>query len=267
MVTGETDVTERGRHLNLGWDGRVLQWSTGQKGKVLEMGEESVSNVQGLKSFCGQLREKNFGNDAVLFHFRHPFFTVAPTAVAKGYEDQFMELQLGVKNESESHQFFYSDAFGDELVLMERWDTPGLRSELQQIWPHIRFESGLLRWLETIAALSRACKNPIISVDIGTHRALLARVNEGKLLWAMVSEDLEGEGLLYHIVNALHRDGLEPASSGAKVLLSGEVKPDDSWFRVFGRFFNQVEMASSDIEVPGINNQGWILHTNLNSCV
>jgi hypothetical protein len=267
MVTGETDVTELSKYLILGWDGRILQWSSGQKGEIIEAGEESILSIEGLLEFCKQLNKNGFGQGAVLFHYRHAFFTVAPSSVAKGHEEEFLELHLGPGNEVKSHHFFFSDAFGDELVFMERWDSAGLRSELQQTWPHVRFESSSLRWIENMSAVSRNHSKSVISVDIGTHRALLSRVEKGKLLWAMVSEDLEGEGLLYHIVNALHRDGLEPQSSGAKVLLSGEVEAEGAWIGVFNRFFMDVERAPSAVEVPGMKMHGWMLHTNLETCV
>jgi hypothetical protein len=74
MVTGETDVTELSKYLILGWDGRILQWSSGQKGEIIEAGEESILSIEGLLEFCKQLKKNGFGQGAVLFHYRHAFF-------------------------------------------------------------------------------------------------------------------------------------------------------------------------------------------------
>ncbi len=267
MATGETDVSQYSSYLLLGWDGHTLQWSRGHAGQLIEAGEETSVDSIGFKNACLQLKKRGFGEESVVFHHRHAFFTVAPASVAKGHEEQLMALHLGTREGTKSDQSFHSDAFGDELVVMERWESDALRLEVQNIWPHVQFESSSLRWLEKVGADSRAASSPLIAVDIGNSRALLARLDEGKLMWAMVTEDLEGEGLLYHIVNALHRDGLEPESSKAKVLLSGNVELEDVWFSVFERFFTEVEIVQSEMEVPGMKTQRWALHSYLATCV
>jgi hypothetical protein len=266
MGTGETDVSQYSAFLLVGWDGRSLQWSHGHAGSIDDVGEEPADDSASLKAACLKLKNSGLGQEVVLFHHRHAFFTTAPASVAKGHEERLMTLHLGARENTKSNQFFHSDAFGDELVVMERWESDALQQDIQGIWPHVRFESSSLRWLEKVAADSRDAAGPMIAVDIGVQRALLARFESGRLMWAMVTEDLEGEGLLYHIVNALHRDGLEPASSGAMILLSGDVERGDAWTIAFDRFFNQVEIVQPMMEIAGIKTQRWALLANLASC-
>ena len=266
MATGETDVSQYRTFLLLGWDGRSLQWASGQAGTIDKVGEEAALDAAAFAEACSQLKNKGLGDESVVFHHRHAFFTSSPASVSKGHEEQLMSLHLGAQSSTQANQFFHSDAFGDELAVMERWESSGLKSTVQSLWPHARFESSTLRWIEKIGADSRNATGPLIAVDIGVHRALLARLDQGRLMWAMVTEDLEGEGLLYHIVNAMHRDGLEPANSDSKIVLSGEVERGDAWTLAFERFFNHVEIVELDMNVSGIKTQRWALHSQLVTC-
>ena len=266
MVTGETDVSRYRTFLLLGWDGRSLQWASGQAGSIDKVGEEAALDAAAFAEACSQLKNKGLGDESVVFHHRHAFFTSSPASVSKGREEQLMSLHLGAQSSTQANQYFHSDAFGDELAVLERWESSGLKSTVQSLWPHARFESSTLRWIEKIGADSRNATGPLIAVDIGVHRALLARLDQGRLMWAMATEDLEGEGLLYHIVNAMHRDGLEPANSGSKIVLSGEVEHGDAWTLAFERFFNHVEIVELDMNVSGIKTQRWALHSQLVTC-
>lgn len=266
MATGETDVSRYRTFLLLGWDGRSLQWASGQAGTIDEVGEEVALDVASLEQVCLQLKSKGLGDESVVFHHRHAFFTLSPASVSKGHEEQLMLLHLGAQSNAQANQYFHSDAFGDELAVMERWESSGLKATVQSHWPQARFESSALRWIEKIGADSRNVAGPLIAVDIGVHRALLARLDQGRLVWAMVTDDLEGEGLLYHIVNAMHRDGLEPATSDSKIVLSGEVERGDSWTLAFERFFNHVEIVELDLNVSGVKTQRWALHSQLVTC-
>jgi hypothetical protein len=54
-----------------------------------------------------------------------------------------------------------------------------------------------------------------------------------------VTEDLAGDGILYHVVNALHRDGVELDNARCHVVFTGV--PEEQMLSQFRRFFASVE--------------------------
>tara|TARA_B110000285_G_C15098336_1_gene603457 strand:- start:34 stop:816 length:783 start_codon:yes stop_codon:yes gene_type:complete len=259
-------LSQYSEFLILGWDGRSLLWSNGAAGRTEQAGEVEATDPASLNAACLNLKASGLGKEVVVFHRRHAFFTAAPASVAEGHEEQLLRLHLGPQEGAYSNQVFHSEAFGDDMVLMERWESEAVQRDVQRVWPHARFESSTLRWLEKIGADSRVGEGPMIAVDIGLTRALLARLEEGQLKWAIVTEDLEGDGLLYHVVNAMHQDGLEPAASGAQIMLSGEVERGDAWHSVFNQFFSQVKIVQPEMKEVGMKTQRLALHSNIIKC-
>lgn len=58
MVTGETDVSRYRTFLLLGWDGRSLQWASGQAGSIDKVGEEVALDAAAFEEACSQLKNK-----------------------------------------------------------------------------------------------------------------------------------------------------------------------------------------------------------------
>jgi hypothetical protein len=108
MATGETDVSRYRTFLLLGWDGRSLQWASGQAGTIDAMGEEAALDAASFEKACSQLKSKGLGDEMVVFHHRHAFFTLAPSSVSKGHEEQLMSLHLGPQLSTQANQYFHS---------------------------------------------------------------------------------------------------------------------------------------------------------------
>lgn len=269
MGTGGTDLHADSAFLLIGWDGRVVQWALGHSGAITKMRKEIASDAAGIAEICQSIHDQEVEAASVVFHFRHALFSLAPATVVRGVENEVVTLHAGPGMDIDSVRSFHSDVFGEELVLMERIQNEAWNA-VQQVWPQAKLESSSLRWLEAAVNHSRDENRPQVYIDLSSHKVLLARFDEGELAWSMVSSDLDGEGVLYSVVNAMHRDGLAPGADGTHVFLSGDIEEGHDVVLSFRRFFPKVEIFSGwfdgRIEPAGIKTQQWALLTQLASC-
>lgn len=238
----ETGATNYASNLVLAWTGSHLQWLTFENASV---GGWEALPLQGVDQLRAKLKELELlSPDSVFFFTRTPYFSLAPTRVVSGREDSVQELQMGLSDFPPV--IFYSEAFGEEVTLIER-DIQGFQMVVEEVWPQAKRCSQALQILETTAIELRMDPKPCsVVIDVGTDRALMAVFAAGKLIWSMTTEDLEGDGILYHVVNAMRRNQLDPAIE-TSVTLSGQVEPSDALITSLERFFTSVEIRRSPV--------------------
>lgn len=256
MATGETDSSTSLDYLLLGWDGLTLQWCAGYTDVLVEYGEEPAVEDVELRAACASLRSKGLNPEKVIFTYRHAHFSLAPSALADGVESDLLALHIGASVQADNTRTFHSVAFGEELALME-WTEQRGENVVRESWSHVRVKSSTLGWMEGAVLQERERLQPAIFVDIGAERALMARVEGGALVWGMVTQDMEGEGILYHVVNALYRADQAPGTAGTMVFLSGEVEVNDPRWLSFERFFPRVVMHTGFHPLKGVDADDW----------
>jgi hypothetical protein len=69
------------------------------------------------------------------------------------------------------------------------------------------------------------------------------------LRWCSVTEDVAGDGILYHVVNSFHREGVDPTAPNCRVVFSGGITEDSPIVQQFKRFFAAVELDAAHAEL------------------
>lgn len=243
MATGETDSTAFEGTLLIGWDGERLHWVAADKAEPRDWG--TLPELDEL----GALAYRFASASAVNLSLLRPVSSIAPSAVAEGVEGHLLALQHGPAGEGTTSKAFHTDRLGEGVSLIEAGHFAD-QDIFLGAFPMARWVSATLGMIEF--AVSEARTNGWTSevrVDIGDKRALMMHCRNGALRWCSVTEDLAGDGLLYHVVNALHRDGVDASDPTCRVVFSGLVEEHASVLAQFRRFFSTVEEASSHQEL------------------
>lgn len=245
MATGETDSTAFKGTLLIGWDGERLHWVAAHKAKPHDWG--TLPELDQLATLASQFALAS----SVHLSLLRPVCSIAPVAVAEGIEGHVLMLQHGVADEGTTSKAFHTDRLGEGAALIEagHFDEQDV---FLGAFPMARWVSATLGMIEF--AVSEARTNGWASevrVDIGEGRALMVHCRDGALRWCSVTEDLAGDGLLYHVVNALHRDGVEASDASCRVVFSGMVEEDAPVLVQFQRFFQNVEVDLRHAELGG----------------
>ena len=244
METGEIDLTALKSDLLLGWDGIVLRWMLIDGNEVLDFGEEKeVAGFQPLIDLHADVR-------SVCVSFLRPVFSLMPSAVASGIEKEVLQVHHGPSNPF--RRSFHSERFGEEITLIEsgKWEQG---DAFLKSWPQVRWTSATLGWLEHQKRRSISAEfTSLLSIDVGTSKALMSRFDEGRLAWCIVAEDVDGDGVLYHAVNSLMRndfeEGLENGLHRTRVVFSGAIENNRRMIRQFERFFPHVEVDEGGLQ-------------------
>jgi hypothetical protein len=122
--------------------------------------------------------------------------------------------------------------------------------------------------LETVILETRKHDKPgCIAVHVGHERALMSLFANGQLLWSMTTDDVAGDGILYHVVNAMKRHELED-DLDMEVWFSGQLDEEGELVQRFGRFFERVLVKKPSVEWAEEPQaaQHWNALTNLLPC-
>lgn len=232
METGEIKQPPLGGTLVLGWDGETLFWLALKDRMVQEFGSEVFSgDWSGIKAKMGSY-------PTVRITWLRPVFSLVPVSVAEGLEQEVMALQHGKSDLG--LRSFRTDRLGEALLLIEN-DLVGIDDSLDLRWPLHTWSSATLGWLESKGKASVNSNFKVsVFINVGRKRALMCRFHQGALRWCLATEDLEGTGLLYHVVNSMVRDNLDPQVEKVEVEIGGDVQSDKPIFKDFSRFFSEV---------------------------
>jgi hypothetical protein len=89
----------------------------------------------------------------------------------------------------------------------------------------------------------------VIRVDVGKRGADFVAASEGKAVWSGYSEEGNVEGVLYDIVNVMHRDGKGPEDLIVKILGAGATELKSS----LARFFKDIHLLG-DTDFEGLKS-------------
>jgi len=243
MATGATD--NRGSSLLLAWDGNHLQWLRCQRLTVFQSETISTVGPDGLREALMELKTALVGVDHVCYASDLPYFSMAPSRVVSGREKALQALHLGPS--SAPPVSFYSEAFGEETSLIEQ-DDARLKDEVESLWPMAKRASMALTFLEWVMREMRTQSSlSCVAIHVGHERALMSLFAGGELMWSMTTDDLAGDGILYHVVNGLTRQGYSDKAE-IEVWFTGRVQEEGELMQGFRRFFNRVELKVPEVE-------------------
>ena len=243
MATGE--IKREASSLLLAWSGNHLQWLQCRNLTVLRCDTLPVNDAEGLGKALAELKSGFPAIQSVQFASNLPYFSLAPARVSAGMEEALQALHLGT-DEADSLPF-YTEAFGEEAALIER-DITGYQKQVEAFWPQAKRVSIALVFLETVILETRKHDKPgCIAVHIGHERALMSLFANGQLLWSMTTDDIAGDGILYHVVNAMKRHELEDGLD-MEVWFSGQLDEEGELVQRFGRFFERVMVKKPSVE-------------------
>lgn len=243
MVTGETEFSVFEGTLLIGWDGERVHWIAVDGDDIAECGVDSeIGKVTALS--------RRFSSaSSIKLSLLRPVCSLMPVAVIDGIESHVLNLQHGPQDQALTHRTFVSDRLGEGLALIEAGHF-GSEDFLLKAFP-------LGQWMSsTLAAIESGMNNArvggwehTVRVDVARSRALMMRFDAEALRWCSVTEDLAGDGILYHVVNSFYREGLDPTAAPCRVVFSGGIDKSTPIFQQFERFFDAVELESSQSDL------------------
>lgn len=271
MATGGTDAVAPGGlagFLLLQWDGLRLQWLVGTSREVHNLGESPAKDVQELEFVCRELRGKGLVADEVLWAQRMPSFSVWPSVLIGDRADAAFRLEHKGWDQ-DAVATFVTQSLSEDMVVVE----PGFSEVgalMEAVWPQARRVSSVAAFLESAVRQDGALGAKSIYLDVGHKRTLTVMTDGKALLQAQTIPSSDPESILYHVANVLHRDGREPATCGAVVRWSGEIKRGGTRWTLFSRFFPEMEMhfgfRSMQWGEHEVRRERWGSVTNLTSC-
>ena len=243
MVTGETDPTAFEGTLLIGWDGERVHWIAAEAHGISDHGVDSEIG------FLTELSRRFASATAVKLSLLRPVCSLMPAAVAEGIESQVLDLHHGPHDQALTSRTFLSDRLGEGLALIESGHF-GADDLFLKAFP-------LGQWTSTTLAAIESGMNEVrtgahahsVHIDLARGRALMMRFDAEALRWCSVTEDIAGDGILYHVVNSFHREGVDPTSANCCVVFSGDITEVSPIFQQFKRFFATVELVSAHAEL------------------
>jgi hypothetical protein len=263
METGATDKRESS--LLLAWDGNHLQWLHCQHLTVLQCKTIPAAGSKALREALKGLKSALVSVDTVLYASDLPYFSMAPSRVVSGREKALQTIHLGPSPAAPVS--FYSEVFGEELSLVEQ-DLPSFKDEVEEVWPLAKRASMALTFLESVVRKLRTQSSlGCIAIHVGYERAMMALFTGGELMWSMTTDDLAGDGVLYHVVNAMKRQDVTE-NVEMEIWFTGRIQDDSALANSFRRFFNRVEIKVPDLEWAHLPDlpQEWATLTRMMPC-
>lgn len=243
MVTGETDPTAFEGTLLIGWDGECVHWIAADGNGICDHGVEAeIGSLTALS--------RRFASAAaVKLSLLRPVCSLMPAAVAEGIEAQVLDLHHGPHDQTLTSRTFFSDRLGEGLALIESGHF-GSDDVFLKAFP-------LGQWTSSTLAAIEFGMNEVrsgdwahtVHIDVAPGRALMMRFDAEALRWCSVTQDVAGDGILYHVVNSFHREGLDATGAQCRVVFAGGITEDSAVVRQFKRFFEAVELDSAHAEL------------------
>ena len=243
MVTGETDPTAFEGTLLIGWDGERVHWIAKDGSGIFDHGVDS--EIGALTALSGRFASAA----SVKLSLLHPVCSLMPAAVAEGIEFQVLDLHHGPHDQALTSRTFVSDRLGEGLALIESGHF-GSDDVFLQAFPLGQWTSSTLAAIESGMNQVRSGDGAhTVHIDMAHGRALMMRFDAEALRWCSVTEDVAGDGILYHVVNSFHRDGVDPPAANCRVVFSGGITGDSPIVQQFKRFFEAVELDAAHSEL------------------
>ena len=251
MVTGATDPNAFDGTLLIGWDGECVHWIALDSNGIADHGVDSEIGT------LTELSHRFSGAAAVKLSLLRPVCSLMPAAVAEGIETHVLGLQHGPQDHTSISRTFLSDRLGEGMALIESGHF-GSEDLFLKAFPLGQWTSSTLAAIESgMNAARAAASTHTVHVDVADGRALMMRFDASGLRWCSVTEDVAGDGILYHVVNSVHREEVDPTAAQCRVVFSGGITEDAPIVHQCKRFFEAVELASAHAE---LGESGLLMH-------
>jgi hypothetical protein len=246
--------------LLLRWDGFEVQWAWMSKNEGIvnySFGTREVNRPSMLPEVIKALKRRCSSLETVIYSRRFTPVTMLPAIVLDGSDesasDWFDFHNSVVVESSEDNKSTirkqHLESLDGEPVFIEKtdheWEVAVIKS-----FPQAR---GVVNRASSMKiAVSDSRQNTgkwVVLVDIGGRGADFVAASEGKAVWTGYSEGDSVEGMLYDIVNVMHREGKGPED--LIVRISG--KGSDELRISLSRFFKKLT-AWGDGEWEGLKS-------------
>jgi hypothetical protein len=261
METGETDkgLETKGEPfgLLLRWDGFEVQWAWMSKINDFvnySFGSREVNQPSMLPEVIRALKSRYGTLETVLYARRFSPVTMLPAIVLEGSDESasmWFNFHNAVALESSSSdkksllRKQHLESVEGEPVFLEKTDENWEFAVINS-FPQARGIVNRAADMKLAVADSRQNAGKwVIRVDVGKRGADFVAASEGKAVWSGYSEEGNVEGMLYDIVNVMHRDGKGPEDLIIRIAGAGAVELKSS----LSRFFKDIHIfGDSDFE-------------------
>ena len=255
METGETDKVIETKiepfGLLLRWDGFEVQWAwmSKQKGVVnYTFGSREVNEISMLPEVMMALKRRCGTLETVLYSRRFSAVTMLPAIVLEESEESAsmwfnfhnaVALESSASDKKSLLRLQHLESVDGEPVFIEktdeRWEVAVIKS-----FPQARGIVNRAVYMKLAVADSRLNLGKwVVRVDVGKRGADFVAANEGKAVWSGYSEGGDIEGILYDIVNVMHRNGKGPEDLIVRISGVGAVELRAS----LSRFFKDIQLC------------------------
>ena len=245
METGATDTDTRKdpEGLFLRWDGREVQWAWMFRDSVSQesefsFGHRAVSKISMLPEVLRALKGRFSTVNEVVYTQRFARTTIVPAIVLKDDSEaaeKWFKLHHAPTKDV-GLRICHLESIEGEPVFVEGLDEDWEES-VKMSFPQAQgvIQSAVL--METAISISRQTDVWVVVVDAGKRGADFAASSCGNAVWSGHSLKGDPESILYSVVNAMHRNGVE--QGGVAIRFIGMIGEDLN--AVFKRFFSDTE--------------------------
>jgi len=242
METGATDTVSRRNPegLFLRWDGREVQWAwmfrdSDTQETEFSFGHREVSKISMLPEVLRALKGRFSAVNEVVYAQRFARTTIVPAIVLKDDSEaaeKWFKLHHAPTKDVDL-RILHLESIEGEPVFVEGLDGDW-EASVKKSFPQAQgvIQSAVL--METAISISRQSDLWVVVIDAGKRGADFAASSNGNAVWSGHSLKGDPESILYSVVNAMHRNGIE--QDGVAVRFAGAIGQDLN--AVFKRFFS-----------------------------
>jgi len=261
METGGTDQVLETKvapfGLLLRWDGFEVQWAWMSKinnSVNYSFGSREVNQPSMLPEVIRALKSRSAILETVLYTRRFSPVTMLPAIVLEGSDESAsmwfnFHNSIAVESSSSGKKLMlrqqHLESVEGEPVFIEKTDENWEFAVINS-FPQARGIVNRASDMKLAVADSRQNLGKwVIRVDVGKRGADFVAASQGKAVWSGYSEEGNVEGMLYDIVNVMHRDGKGPEDLIIRISGAGAMELKSS----LSRFFKDIHLlGDSDFE-------------------
>ena len=245
METGATDTRRNPDGLFLRWDGREVQWAWRFRGSdanesetEFSFGTREVSKISMLPEVIRALKGRYGTVNEVVYAQRFARTTMVPAIVLKEDSEaaeKWFKFHHAPAQDVDL-RIVHLEAIEGEPVFLEGLD-PIWEASVKKSFTQAQgvVQSAIL--METAISISRQIDRWVVVIDAGEIGADFSASVKGNAIWSGHSLKGDPESILYSVVNAMHRNGMN--QDGTAIRFTGLI--DHVLKDVFTRFFSDVE--------------------------
>ena len=245
METGATDTDTRSNPdgLLLRWDGREVQWlwrflESDSTESNFSFGSREVRKISMLPEVVRALKGRFSSVNKVVYAQRFARTTMVPAIVLK--DDTEAAEKWFKFHHAPTHdvslRILHLESIEGEPVFVEGLDKVW-EDSVKKSFPQAQgvIQSAVL--MEIAISISRQIDKWVVVIDAGEIGADFAASSKGNAIWSGHSLKGDPDSLLYSVVNAMHRNGVDQDS--VAIRFTGLIGKELT--EVFKRFFTDID--------------------------